>query len=269
MKQLGSVAAVYEEMDRAKRAGSLTTNFYPTQDKLQRWTSGGELFSLTAGNVLFLLRRDRDFLHLSYLANRPADLAAALGELVANTNETFTADVLGKEQPVAEITEMFVAAGFRAHSTLHRMTLTGTSPAAVDVDSEVVFASTDDAAALAAMLEGALDRFAEQIPDADEMRRAAADRKVLVIRSGGALAGMLFFDLTGQSSLLRHWLVDEAHRGQRVGARLMRRYFAECKDVRRFVLWVISDNDNAIDRYKHYGYQRDGLIDQVLMRRAK
>jgi hypothetical protein len=99
------------------------------------------------------------------------------------------------------------------------------------------------------------------------MADAAAERKVLVIRSGNAIAGQLFFEATGQSSLLRHWLVDSAHRDQRVGARLMRRYFAECTDVRRFVLWVISDNVNAIDRYRHYGYERDGLIDQVLIRR--
>ena len=100
------------------------------------------------------------------------------------------------------------------------------------------------------------------------MTRAATDRKIMVIRSGATIAGLLFFEATGQSSLLRHWVVDPARRDQRVGARLIRRYFAECTDVRRFLLWVISDNDNAIDRYVHYGYQRDGLINQVLIRRA-
>lgn len=269
MKQLASVAAVYEELDRARRAGQVTTNFYPTPEKVQRWIDGGELFSQTAANVLFLLRRDRDFLHLSYLASRPADLAGALDEL--GSSETLTVDVLGKEHQVREIAALFEAAGFRGYCALHRMTLTndGTSLPPADEDPEVVFADAGDATALAGMLEAALDRYAEQIPDADEMQRVAAERKVLVIRSGGALAGLLFFELTGQSSLLRHWLVDGAHRGQRVGARLMRRYFAECKAARRFALWVISDNDNAIDRYTHYGYQRDGLIDQVLMRQAQ
>jgi hypothetical protein len=47
----------------------------------------------------------------------------------------------------------------------------------------------------------------------------------------------------------------------------MRRYFAHCNDVRRFLLWVISDNHNAIGRYHHYGYHQDGLIDQILIRR--
>jgi GNAT superfamily N-acetyltransferase len=281
---LPSVAAVYEQMDRARRAGPLMTNFYPVPDKLQRSVERAELFSMTAGNVLFVLRRDRDFLHLSYVASSAAELAPALREVVASITETITVDVLGRRDHVAPIAELFAQAGFRGQCTLERMTR-GTKagqaePGAQPVppaaaDPAVVLAGEGDGAALAGMLETALDRFSEQIPDADEMAKAAAERKVLIIRSGirsgigsgDTIAGMLFSEITGQSSLLRHWLVDPAFRDQRIGARLMRRYFADCKDVRRFLLWVISDNHNAIDRYRHYGYQQDGLIDQVLIRR--
>lgn len=268
--QLPSVAAIYEQLERARGAGPLLTNFYPTPDKLRRWTDAGALFSMTAGNVLFVLRRDRDFLHLSYVASRAADLVPALQELMESATETFTVDVLGRATQVDEIAELFAKAGFRSHRALHRMTMTndGTALPPATVDPEVVFADGGDATVLAGMLEATLDRHAEQIPDADEMKRAAAEHKVLVLRSDAAIAGLLFFETTGQSSLLRHWLVDGAHRDRRVGARLMRRYFAEGKDVRRFTLWVISDNDNAIDRYRHYGYQQDGLIDQVLMRQT-
>jgi len=266
---VSSVAVIYEQMDRARRAGPLVTNFYPVPAKLQRSIERGELFSMTAGGVLFVLRRDRDFLHLSFVAGAAAELAGALRELVASVAETVTVDVLGPRERVAELAELFAQAGFRGHRALHRMTKTttqGETPPAAP-DPEVVLAGPGDAAALAAMLEAALDRHAEQIPDQDEMARAASDRQVLVVRSGAEIAGLLFFEVTGQSSLLRHWLVAPAHRDQRIGARLMRRYFADCKDVRRFLLWVISDNHNAIDRYRHYGYQQDGLIDQVLIRR--
>jgi ribosomal protein S18 acetylase RimI-like enzyme len=275
---LPSVAAIYEQLDQARRAGPLVTNFYPVPDKLQRSIDRGELFSMTAGNVLFVLRRDRDFLHLSFAARTAAELVAALRELAARVAETVTVDVLGPRERVAEIAELFAQAGFRGHCALHRMTKVtkqtkpddmAPPPAAPDLDPDlgVVFANRDDAAALAGMLETALDRHAEQIPDEDELTRAASEHKILVVRSSSAIVGMLFFELTGQSSLLRHWLVDPAHRDQRVGARLMRRYFTDGKDVRRFLLWVISDNHNAIDRYRHYGYQQDGLIDQVLIRR--
>jgi ribosomal protein S18 acetylase RimI-like enzyme len=270
VNQLPSVAAVYEQMDQARRAGPLMTNFYPVPDKLQRSVERGQLFSITVGNVLFVLRRDRDFLHLSFVASSAAELAPAVRDVVASIADTVTVDVLGPRERVAEIVELFARAGFRDHCELHRMTKVAkqAEPAPAAPDPEVVLASRDDAAALAGMLETALDRYTEQIPDEDEMARAIADRKVTIIRAGRAIAGMLFSEVTGQSSLLRHWVVDPAHRDQRIGARLIRRYFADCKDVRRFLLWVISDNHNAIDRYRHYGYQQDGLIDQVLIRRA-
>lgn len=277
MKQLPSVAAIYEQMDQARRAGPLMTNFYPVPDKLQRSVERGQLFSIAAGNVLFVLRRDRDFLHLSFVASSAAELATAVREVVASIADTVTVDVLGPRERVAEIAELFAHAGFRGHCELHRMTKVAKqgepSPSPAPPDPEVVYAGRDDAAALAGMLETALDRYTEQIPDEDEMATAISDRKVMIIRSdrrsspAGSIAGMLFSDVTGQSSLLRHWVVDPAHRDQRIGARLIRRYFADCKDVRRFLLWVISDNHNAIDRYRHYGYQQDGLIDRVLIRR--
>lgn len=270
MNPLASVAAVYEHMDRARGGGPRLTNFYPVPEKLQRWVDAGALFSVSAENAVFVLRRDRDFLHLYYVASRLADLAGALAELPAR--ETTAVDVIGKAAQIDETAAVFEQHGFARRTALHRMTRTtaGTADAnepAPD-DPEVVLAEPGDGPALAQMLEAALDRHVEQIPDADEMARAAFAQQVLVIRAGAAIAGLLFYEVTGQSSLLRHWLVDSAHRDRRIGARLMRRYFGDCAQVRRFVLWVISDNDNAIDRYRHYGYQRDGLIDQVLMRQA-
>jgi len=266
--QLQSVAAYQDQMAQARRAGALLTNFYPTPDKVQRWIEGGTLLSARAGGVQFFLRRDRDFLHVSYVTSHGADLAGALRELVGSTRETLTVDLLGKAEQVAALAVQFAAVGFAPRCVMHRMTRTtdGTAAAEEENDPEVTLAKPDDAPALVAMLEGMLDHYAESLPDIDEMRRAAADRKILVIRAGTAIAGMLFYDVTGQSSLLRHWVVDSAHRDRRIGARLMHRYFADCKDVRRFTLWVISNNDNAINRYKHYGYQDDVLVDHVLMR---
>jgi ribosomal protein S18 acetylase RimI-like enzyme len=267
VNRAASVGAIYEQLDRARQSGPLLTNFYPSRDKLQRWIERGELFLMPVKDVLFVLRRDRDFLHLSYVASEGADLSVALNELVGSVSDVVTVDLLGKREQVDAIAQTFQSTGFRPHCTLHRMTKLGASLPPATSDSEVVFASSDDAATLARMLETALDRFTEQIPDEDEMRRAVAERQVLVVRAASAIAGLLFFEVTGKSSVLRHWLVDPAYRDQRIGARLLRRYFADCTDVARFLLWVISDNHNAIDRYRHYGYQQDGLIDQVLIRR--
>ena len=54
------------------------------------------------------------------------------------------------------------------------------------------------------------------------------------------------------------------HRALKVGSALMRHYFATQNAVKRFVLWVAADNVNAVQKYGHYGYKPDGLVDYVL-----
>jgi len=84
-------------------------------------------------------------------------------------------------------------------------------------------------------------------------------------RIAGALAGLLLFERRGVTSTVRHWLVDAAVRHRGVGGALMRRYFEGQRGVRRFLLWVAFDNEDAIRKYRHYGYAPDGLIDIVLV----
>jgi hypothetical protein len=45
----------------------------------------------------------------------------------------------------------------------------------------------------------------------------------------------------------------------------MRYYLATHGAVRRFILWVTVSNENAVQKYRHYGYAPDGLIDDVLV----
>jgi hypothetical protein len=45
----------------------------------------------------------------------------------------------------------------------------------------------------------------------------------------------------------------------------LRHYFTAQSTVRRFVLWVTAANENAVLKYRHYGYNPDGLEDHVLV----
>ena len=64
--------------------------------------------------------------------------------------------------------------------------------------------------------------------------------------------------------MIRYWMVAEPFRALRLGSALMQHYFNMQGAVRRFVLWVNADNTNAIEKYRHYGYAPDRLVDHVL-----
>ena len=97
-----------------------------------------------------------------------------------------------------------------------------------------------------------------------ELRAAIAQQQILVARRDGEVAGLLF--LRHKECLPRcgsgRWA---KFRALKLGSALMRRYFTTQNVVKRFVLWVAADNANAIQKYEHYGYKPDGLVDYVLV----
>ena len=129
----------------------------------------------------------------------------------------------------------------------------------------IEFAVVPDAKAVLELLERAFDRFGEQLPAQYEIESAIQAQQVLVARRQGDIAGLLFFETQGFSSTLRFWAVATEHRALKVGSALMRHYFATQNAVKRFVLWVAADNVNAVQKYGHYGYKPDGLVDYVLV----
>ena len=114
------------------------------------------------------------------------------------------------------------------------------------------------------LLESAFDRFGEQLPLLYEIQAAVCARQVLVARHEGKIAGLLFFETQGFSSTLRFWAVAEEYRALKFGSALMRQYLTTQGAVKRFVLWVAADNVDAVQKYSHYGYKPDGLVDYVL-----
>ena len=90
-------------------------------------------------------------------------------------------------------------------------------------------------------------------------------RQIFAIRCDSALAALLFFETQGFTSTVRYWVVANQFQSVGFGSALIRHYFAAQSAVRRFILWVTVDNENAVKKYRHYGYNPDGLVDNVLV----
>ena len=181
--------------------------------------------------------------------------------------EPVVLDLVGQEPALAGLAGLFEAAGFRLYNRLFRMARTvppATTPAAIAPDPRVTIARQADCQPILDLLLWSFDRRAEQIPMLYEIEAAVESGQILVARSEGALAGLLFFETQGLTSTLRYWLIVPEFRAQRFGSGLMQRYFAGHPAVRRFLLWVVASNAIAIGKYEHYGFASEGLVDYVL-----
>ena len=85
-----------------------------------------------------------------------------------------------------------------------------------------------------------------------------------VIGPDGKVEGFVIYDLSPAQLYLRYWFVHPEARGRGIGGKLLRTMFAAGAQTKRQYFWVKTDNENAIIRYKHYGFAFEPLKNTVL-----
>jgi hypothetical protein len=264
MIPIQTTGEVFNAVQKAKAgATAFCTNFFPVESKLQGWIDHGGLLAEMHDGAAFFFRKDRDFQRFYFCA---ADMTALGQGIVASSGlktERVMTDLVGNESILTSLLPALESAGFRRYTRLQRMTKIG-RPDFMAGDLQIDFAGKVDGQAVFALIENLFDRFGEQLPLLYEIESAIENRQILTARHGGELAGLLYFETQGFASTVRFWAVVEKYRALKIGSALMQQYFKTQESVRRFTLWVNSDNENAIQKYRHYGYAPDGLIDQVL-----
>jgi len=264
MSPIRTPAQVFDAIQQAKAgATAFCTNFFPVDSKLQAWIAHGELSVAWHPGAAFFFRNDRDFQRLYFCAANESALEQGLAVTPALKTGRVMTDLVGNEAALSRLLPVIEQSGFRCYTRLQRLARIGrpeTGPGTSSTD----FAESTDAAAVLRLIENAFDRYGEQLPTPYEIESAIQHRQVLVARHDGELSGLLFFETQGLASTVRFWAVAEKFHSRRIGSALMQHYFQIHGPVRRFSLWVNSGNENAITKYRHYGYTPDGLIDQAL-----
>lgn len=274
MRPLTSIVSLQQAIQHAKHGASgFTTNFFASTEQIQFWIDRGALFYIedTHGSLIF--RRDRDFHHLYHFAAN----VDALGTILNKLNEskdydvTLTSDLIGRNNDVQNLVAVYSQNGFTPYTSLFRMVRLADFDQFSDYqDTDVFFAEPTDAVRIFEFLEGLLDRFAEQIPVLEDIEKAIAQHSILTVRCSQGIGGVLFFKTTGLTSVIRYWFVNKDFRNLGIGARLIKTYFRLCHgECKRITLWVISNYEDAIQKYGHYGFQNDTIVDQIMMRQRE
>ena len=257
-------AQVFDAIQQAKAgATAFCTNFFPVESKLQSWIDHGELSAEWHPGAAFFFRTDRDFRHFYFCAADVTALAQGMAAVPGLKTRRVVTDLVGNETALSHLLPPLEQAGFRHYTRLQRMARIG-RPEFIASSPQIGFAEKADCQAVLGLIENSFDRHGEQLPMVYEIESAVESRQVLAARRDGELAGLLFFETQGLASTVRFWAVAEKFRALKVGSALIQHYFKTQNSVRRFTLWVNSNNENAISKYRHYGYAPDGLVDQVL-----
>ncbi|MFR3329457.1 MAG: GNAT family N-acetyltransferase [Odoribacter splanchnicus] len=246
---------------RDLRQGFLT-NFYPDEIKHNIWIRYGVLYYEWIDSVLFLFKENSNFRNLFYCAPSQYQLANALQE-IKNDKCTIT-DLVGKKEQCQQLELFFLHAGFINYSKLVRMSRMTSQSNFSMPDRLSRVAEIKETDEIVDLLQKYFDPRAEQIPFLEEICSLIKQGNVIVRTDREKIIGFLIYELTKSTLYLRYWFVHPDYRDQKVGSSLMSRFFYEGRETRRQLFWVICNNENAIKRYRHYGFETENLYDQIL-----
>lgn len=248
---------------RALRQGFIT-NFYLDSVKHLVWIKKGDCYAERKGNTLFIIKKAPAFWNVFFCSTGLEELGKDLaGFLSEHGAVKLIIDIVGRKNQCQPLVELFRENGFSEAASLTRMTRV-TGPVDYEADDSIRRAVTADMAGISRLLHTYFDEKTEQIPYDEELADYARQGHVLICEEKGGLAGFLIYEINASTLYLRYWFTHPDHRDRKVGSRLLRRLFEEGKGTRRQLLWVMRSNENAIVRYRHYGFQEEDMADYVM-----
>lgn len=259
-EQVNSFAAEIRNM----RQGYVT-NFFWDKQKHPYWIAESVL-SYQKANCCYLLLHENDtFINIYYIATNMEAVADAIQNI--NLENDIIIDVIIKKDGKGEI-EALKRVGFNTYRCLFRMSHIGfLADDNWERCDDAIHASMSDCMLIYNALQRNFDPRCEQLPSLQEVKNYAQRDQLLVIKDGNKLCGFIIFEISGSTSwYLRYWYTSPEYRNQKVGTKLLRTALVIGKGTKRQQLWVISENDNAIMRYKHYGFQQEPINDYVMIK---
>jgi ribosomal protein S18 acetylase RimI-like enzyme len=247
------------------------TNFFPDESKVSKWIENKLFYTTEIGEVLFFIKKNIGFNSLFFIASSVNEFQVSLNLLMRqNPNLTFVADIVTKDEN-SEIIEVFEKCLFCQYTSLVRMSRFINEPRKLKLDSiiNLKVASKGQLGEISSLLDKYFDSKAEQIPNNLELLAWVHSGSLLVYEINSKICGFIIYDLNGITLYLRYWFVHPDYRDKKIGSMLFNYFLYKGRNTKRQLLWVIKSNENAVKRYRHYGFFEEKMFNFVMINKAK
>ena len=266
LQKINSPEEFQELFRNAKREkGSILTNIYPGQTVCQTAVDECRLFFTVRDSELFFFEEKKGFFNIFFAVSRDADVISLLNDIkrdegIAVPMVTELVVRTGKDQslgsPSAVLKRMMHVGDLKRHEA-------SASQAEGRELTEIKMADEYDIETVSEIFRNHFNPLTERIPDEKELRSLIENKGIILAMDAERCVGFIIYEKSGQGLHLRYWWIAEDQRGKGIGSRLMDHFFEASEGTRRQFLWVFADNDNAIKRYRHYGFDFDGTQDDI------
>lgn len=244
------------------------TNFYPEPFRISLWCKYNNLFYKSYEESVLFIRQNGSFAYLFYCSSNIEMLNNDLTRFLSDyLLPDLVVDLVGNKS-INGYKQIFISNGFTEYTSLVRMSKTG-PPILKAKNNNFILnnAVQQDIPYLLALYTTYFDCYSEQIPYKEELVRWIDCGHIIVCRVNDRITGFLIYDLIGITLYLRYWFVYPKYREYKIGSALFHEFLRRGKDSKRQLFWVIESNENAIKRYIHYGFYKEDMFDNILIKR--
>ncbi|KIA99833.1 GNAT family N-acetyltransferase [Flavobacterium sp. KMS] len=266
MRKVSDFSEINQAVVRIKNfKKKIITNFYPNREKNEVWISEGNFYIIEFAEVTYFLNKKSDFYVLFFIASSNEELVNSLSKLMKDfEDEKLILDIVQREE-TSELLDIFYSQSFNYYTSLVRMNRLNVKKDFSSVAIEgIKDASIKDLNSLYNLFQTFFDEKAEQLPEEKELERWIKNKNVLIFEDENEIGGFLIYEIIGSTLYLRYWFVHPDFREKKIGSKLFNVFENRGKDTNRHLFWVIKSNENAIKRYKHYGFVEEKMYNFVL-----
>ena len=266
MNLVNSILNITESYNAVKAYNkSLITNLFLNANRIEKLIKDKEFFEIRFEETIFFLRRKNTFTNLYYYSTSYESLEKSLKELLKNINtETLIVDIISKDEINLE-KNIFESSNFNIYTSLVRMSAMSDYQLTNQPNEAYIRnANEKDSIELIKLLNNFFDPKAEQLPDLDDIHSWIKNDNIILYVKNDEILGFIIYDLTITTLYLRYWFVHPSHRDLKIGSKLFKEFMYRGKNTKRQLFWVIQTNDNAINRYLHYGFKKENMFNFVL-----
>ena len=267
MEETGALGFNLIKEDQVRlRSKTFRTNFFLSEEKFGFLTDGKKTIAYRSENGLYFLIEQDDFYKFFFITNDLNDLKKNL-EIINKQCENIiiVSEIVGNHDYLEEIFSEFTNAAFCKYTKLMRMNKMRKDVVQFNLPENVYQLGEDRLDELQNIYHKYFNKFAEQIPTRRELQKMIEKKDVYYYSDDYEIQGFIIFEKNGITSHLRYWFVSPDHRGKKIGSKLMDVFFTKFEDVKREIFWVIDTNENAIKRYKHFGFVEEEMYNIVLL----
>lgn len=266
MEKITSYNGILYNINIVKSKGRLITNFFPSVEIVNKWIAKERLTYKIYSKTLFLVLDEVDYKKCFFVSQSMEDLKEALNDFAHDLDGTIaTFELIGKEEDVISYGKLFEHNKFYKYVMLGRMIKYNEVIIENFRNKDIYKATREDVQRIKKILYEHFDKYAEHIPDVEEIIKLVDKDCIKLTLFGGEISGIIVYDMNTQVSHLKYWLVLPEHQKCGIGSILLKQFLYDSKFVKKHILWVIESNEKAISIYKHYGFYKENFYDLVMI----